>query len=100
MAKRKTLPKDFEQLVQTASDEDVKKVFGKCDINAYGRSSMENCGIFLCRVRDMQAQFRARSSEYLENLPMRYWITAAATGIQISRAWQMLCIDTYGSGRG
>ena len=36
MAKRKTLPKDFEQLVQTASDEDIKKVFGKCDINAYG----------------------------------------------------------------
>ena len=26
MAKRKTLPKDFEQLVQTASDEDIKKV--------------------------------------------------------------------------
>ena len=36
MAKRKTLPKDFEQLVQTASDEDIKKVLGKCDINAYG----------------------------------------------------------------
>ena len=35
MAKRKTLPKDFEQLVQTASDEDIKKVLGKCDINAY-----------------------------------------------------------------
>lgn len=25
MAKRKTLPKDFEQLVQTASDEDIKR---------------------------------------------------------------------------
>lgn len=36
MAKRKTLPKDFEQLVQTASDENIKKVLGKCDINAYG----------------------------------------------------------------
>lgn len=34
--KEKTLPKDFEQLVQTASDEDIKKVLGKCDINAYG----------------------------------------------------------------
>lgn len=33
MAKRKTLPKDFEQLVQTASDEDIKKVFGKCDMD-------------------------------------------------------------------
>lgn len=31
-----------------------------------GRSSMENCGIFLCLVRDMRAQFRARSSVYRE----------------------------------
>lgn len=41
MAKRKTLPKDFEQLVQTASDEDIKKVLGKCDINAYGGYNKE-----------------------------------------------------------
>ena len=46
MAKRKTLPKDFEQLVQTASDEDIKKVLGKCDINAYGgcRSDIQISG--------------------------------------------------------
>lgn len=34
--KRKTLPKDFEQIVQNGSFEDLKSVFDKCDINAYG----------------------------------------------------------------
>lgn len=36
MAKRKTLPKHFDLLAQTGTDEDIKAVFEKCDINAYG----------------------------------------------------------------
>ncbi len=56
MAKRKTLPKDFEQLVQTASDEDIKKVLGKCDINAYGGYNKGKCtGISTFRGDDAVA---------------------------------------------
>lgn len=36
MKKRKTLTKDFEQLVENNDTEAIKKVFEKCDINAYG----------------------------------------------------------------
>lgn len=36
MAKRKTLPKDFEQLVEAGNEQEIKSVFEKCDINAYG----------------------------------------------------------------
>ena len=36
MAKRKTLPKDFEQLVEVGNEQEIKNVFEKCDINAYG----------------------------------------------------------------
>lgn len=36
MKKRKTLTKDFEQLVENNDTEGIKKVFEKCDINAYG----------------------------------------------------------------
>ena len=36
MAKRKTLPKDFEQLVEVGNEQEIKSVFERCDINAYG----------------------------------------------------------------
>lgn len=36
MAKRKTLVKNFEQIVKAGETEEIKKVFDKCDINAYG----------------------------------------------------------------
>lgn len=36
MAKRKTLPKDFEQLVEDGNEQEIKNVFERCDINAYG----------------------------------------------------------------
>ncbi len=47
MAKRKTLPKDFEQLVKTGNEPDIKKVFDKCDINAYGGYNKGNAFEFL-----------------------------------------------------
>ena len=36
MAKRKTLPKDFEQLVEAGNEQEIKNVFERCDINVYG----------------------------------------------------------------
>ena len=36
MAKRKMLPKDFEQLVEAGNEQEIKSVFERCDINAYG----------------------------------------------------------------
>ena len=36
MAKRKTLPKDFEQLVEDGNEQEIKNVFERCDINVYG----------------------------------------------------------------
>lgn len=47
MAKRKTLPKDFEELVKTGTDQEIKNVFEKCDINAYGGYSKGNAFEFL-----------------------------------------------------
>ena len=35
MAKRKTLPKDFAQIVESGNPEQIKEVFEKCDVNAY-----------------------------------------------------------------
>ena len=46
MAKRKTLPKEFEQLLQTGTDEEIKAVFEKCDINAYGGYNKHNALCF------------------------------------------------------
>ncbi|MCT4613640.1 MAG: ankyrin repeat domain-containing protein [Marinifilaceae bacterium] len=34
--KRKTLPKDFEELLDTGDIEEIKKVLSKCEIDAYG----------------------------------------------------------------
>lgn len=34
--KRKTLVKDFEEIVERGNEEEIKAVFKKCDINAYG----------------------------------------------------------------
>lgn len=34
--KRKTLVKDFEEIVERGNEEEIKAVFQKCDINAYG----------------------------------------------------------------
>ncbi len=47
MAKRKTLPKDFEQLVKGNETEKIKKIFDKCDINAYGGYNKGNAFSFL-----------------------------------------------------
>lgn len=47
MAKRKTLPKDFEQLVETGNEQEIKNVFEKCDINAYGGYNKGNAFEFL-----------------------------------------------------
>lgn len=47
MAKRKTLPKNFEQLVTGDDTETIKKVFDKCDINAYGGYNKGNAFSFL-----------------------------------------------------
>lgn len=35
MAKRKTLPKDFGEIVESGNPERIKEVFKKCEINAY-----------------------------------------------------------------
>ena len=34
--KRKTLVKDFEEIIERGNEEEIKAVFEKCDINAYG----------------------------------------------------------------
>lgn len=47
MAKRKTLPKNFEKLVKDRETEKIKKVFDKCDINAYGGYNKGNAFSFL-----------------------------------------------------
>ena len=47
MAKRKTLPKDFEQLVEVGNEQEIKNVFEKCDINAYGGYNKGNAFEFL-----------------------------------------------------
>lgn len=47
MAKRKTLPKDFEQLVEAGNEQEIKNVFEKCDINAYGGYNKGNAFEFL-----------------------------------------------------
>lgn len=36
MPKRKTLPKDFDQMLKSASLDELKAVFGKCLIDARG----------------------------------------------------------------
>ena len=35
-SKRKTLIKDFDEIVKRGYEEEIKNVFKKCDINAYG----------------------------------------------------------------
>lgn len=47
VAKRKTLVKDFEQLVKDGDIEKIKEVFNKCDINAYGGYNKGNALSFL-----------------------------------------------------
>ena len=39
MAKRKTLPKDFPEILERGDAEEIKAVFERCDINAYDSSS-------------------------------------------------------------
>lgn len=34
--KRKTLPKDFDEIIARGNLDEMKAVFEKCDINAYG----------------------------------------------------------------
>ena len=41
-AKRKTLPKDIDERIQNNNTEELKAVFEKCDINAYGGYSKGN----------------------------------------------------------
>lgn len=47
MAKRKTLPNDFKQLVEAGNEQEIKKVFEKCEINAYGGYNKGNAFEFL-----------------------------------------------------
>lgn len=47
MPKRKTLPKNFGQLVKENKTEKIKQIFKKCDINAYGGYSKGNALFFL-----------------------------------------------------
>ena len=47
MAKRKTLVYNFEELVESGDVEEIKKVFTKCDINAYGGYNKGNALEFL-----------------------------------------------------
>lgn len=46
MAKRKTLTKDFEEIVKSGDMNAFKKVFDKCDINAYGGYNKGNAFLF------------------------------------------------------
>ncbi|MBQ6041417.1 MAG: ankyrin repeat domain-containing protein [Oscillospiraceae bacterium] len=39
MAKRKTLPKDFSEILERGDAEEIKAVFDRCDFNAYDSSS-------------------------------------------------------------
>lgn len=34
--KRKTLVKDFDEIFERGNEEEIKAIFEKCDINAYG----------------------------------------------------------------
>lgn len=52
MAKRKTLPKEFEALAESGDEEAVKRVFEKCDINAYGGYEKGNA-LFFSLSHDM-----------------------------------------------
>ena len=47
MAKRKTLVNNFAELVEAGDVEEIKKVFTKCDINAYGGYNKGNALEFL-----------------------------------------------------
>ena len=47
MAKRKTLPKDFDVIVKSGDRETIKAVFDKCDINAYGGYGKGNALFFM-----------------------------------------------------
>lgn len=47
MPKRKTLPRNFEQLVKKGETEKIKQLFKKCDINAYGGYNKGNALSFL-----------------------------------------------------
>ena len=46
MAKRKTLTKDFEEIVKAGDMDAFKKFFDKCDINAYGGYYKSNAFYF------------------------------------------------------
>ncbi len=46
MAKRKTLPKDFEELLKAGDLDALKAVFEKCDVNAYGGHAKETALAF------------------------------------------------------
>lgn len=35
-SKRKTLPKNFEEIVAAGDEKAIMEVFQKCDVNAYG----------------------------------------------------------------
>lgn len=44
--KRKTLPKNFEDIVNSGTDEEIKDTLEKCEINAYGGYSKGNAFFF------------------------------------------------------
>ncbi|MDD6069394.1 MAG: ankyrin repeat domain-containing protein [Clostridiales bacterium] len=46
MAKRKTLPKDFQEMSFEKSDEELKEVLGKCQIGAYTNSYSKETAFF------------------------------------------------------
>lgn len=54
MAKRKTLVQDFEELVKAGNEEEIKAVFTKCDINAYGGYNKGNALEFLLSAEMMK----------------------------------------------
>ena len=49
--KRKTLPKDFSELLATANIETLKAVYEKCELDAYDGSNKESA-LFLRHIPD------------------------------------------------
>lgn len=70
MAKRKTLPKDFEELIKNGNEAEIKAVFEKCNINAYG------------------GYYKGNAFEYLISESMMKWLLKQGADINY--------VDEYG----
>ena len=47
MAKRKTLPKDFSEILERGNADEIKAVFERCEINAYNNNSSRHTALMM-----------------------------------------------------